>query len=102
MYLHALQPNQYVPGSKPFTPFERKVAILPAQNATRRAAEAGYPKLISAGSHLAEMGLPFLDLTRIFEKVEEPIYRDGCCHYHTRGYDMIASRIAQKLAPTSP
>ena len=47
------------------------------------------------------MGLPFLDITDIFERVEKPIYRDHCCHYHKLGYKMIASRIAQEFAPAS-
>ncbi len=100
-YLHVLQPNQYVTGSKPFTPAERKIAILPSSNPTRLAAEAGYPRMIAAGPDLLEAGLPFVDMTDIFERIEEPIYRDGCCHYHDYGYRLIASRIAVELALAS-
>lgn len=100
-YLHVLQPNQYVAGSKPFTPSERKVALRSSRNPTRLAAEAGYAQMIAAGASLIAMGLPFLDITDIFEHVEKPIYRDHCCHYHKLGYSMIASRIAQELGPAS-
>lgn len=101
-YLQLLQPNQYVRGSKPFTPSERKVAILPIRNPTRIAAEAGYARLIAAGGGLTEMGLPFFDITDIFERVVEPIYRDSCCHYRDLGYQMIVRRIARELGPAPP
>ncbi len=97
-YLHALQPNQYVAGSKPFTPAERTIAIRPSGNTTRIAAEAGYIRMIAEGANLREMGLPFFDLTDLFEHEAEPVYRDGCCHYYDRGYELIADRIARELA----
>jgi len=97
-YLHVLQPNQYVAGSKPFTPSERKVALRASHNPTRIAAEAGYTRMIDVGASLVEAGLPFPDIS---ERVDKPIYRDHCCHYHRLGYTMIASRIAEELGLTS-
>jgi len=100
-YLHALQPNQYVPGSKPFSASERKVAILKSQNILRLSAEAGYRGMIANGPELQALGVPFLDLTGLFGQVEQPIYRDHCCHYHRLGYRLVASRIAEQLAETT-
>ncbi len=51
-YVHILQPNQYVAGSKPFASVEREVAILPRENSTRVAAGYGYPLLIAVGQLL--------------------------------------------------
>jgi len=93
-YIHALQPNQYVPGSKSFSPPERRVALLPAKHRTRVSVEAGYPRMIAAGADLADLGVRFVDLTAAFRDVPEPIYRDSCCHYNDRGYLLLARRLA--------
>jgi hypothetical protein len=53
-YFHFLQPNQYVPGSKSFSPKERKSALAPSGTAYRRVAEVGYSALIAEGRKLAE------------------------------------------------
>lgn len=99
-YLHFLQPNQYVPDSKPFTPAERKRAVLATRNSTRAAAEAGLPMLIERGARLRAEGFPFFDLSALFAGETEPVYRDACCHYLQRGYDLVAEAIARELAAT--
>jgi len=97
VYVHVLQPNQYVWGSKPLDARERRLAWPPGF-AHRRAAEQGYPLLIAAGEELKRLGVPFHDLTRIFEAETERIYVDSCCHYNQRGNDMLAAEIAHIVA----
>jgi hypothetical protein len=97
VYVHVLQPNQYVPGSKPLDAAERRLA-WPPDFAHRRAAEQGYPLLIAAGEELKRLGVPFRDLTRIFEAETGRIYVDSCCHYNQRGNDMLAAEIASFVA----
>ncbi len=97
VYLHVLQPNRYVAGSKPLDARERRLA-WPPQSAHRRAAEQGYPLLISEGEKLARLGVPFRDLTRVFETERERIYVDACCHFNQRGNDLLAAEIASLLA----
>ena len=97
-YLQLLQPNQYVSGSKSFSQAERKAALAASTNATRYAAEAGYPRLIREGARLREAGLPFVDLTSMFADSSEPIYRDRCCHLLYPGYQTLARRAAEELA----
>jgi hypothetical protein len=97
-YLHLLQPNQYVAGSKPFEPAERKAALAPTSSPTRVGAELGYRLLIEEGALLAGDALPFVDLTDLFSGVREPIYRDACCHYFALGYETLAKRIAAEIA----
>jgi hypothetical protein len=44
---------------------------------------------------LKRLGVPFRDLTRIFEGDTGRIYVDSCCHYNQRGNDMLAAEIAR-------
>ena len=99
-YFHFLQPNQYVPGSKPMGEAERKVAFDP-NHPYRPAVERGYPLLTEAGKGLAASGVRFHDLTRIFATREEPLYFDGCCHVNMRGSQIMASEIAARIVGTS-
>ena len=95
-YLHLLQPNQYVTGSKPFGDAERAVAIDPAHPWAGFARE-GYPLLRARGAALAEEGIAFYDLTQIYRDVADPIYRDTCCHVNGRGNRVLARRLAEIL-----
>lgn len=96
-YFHFLQPNQYVEGSKPMTPEERAVAIDEGFMFAGPA-RAGYPQLIEAGKALQQAGVRFRDLTQVFRSVNEPVYRDNCCHLLQNGGDMMAAAIAAAIA----
>jgi hypothetical protein len=96
LYVHFLQPNQYVRNSKPMSDEERAVAIR-EDAPYRRGARAGYPRLIEAGRGLAESGVHFRDLTRIFETVSEPVYVDSCCHMNPLGNEIVAEQIADTI-----
>lgn len=95
---HFLQPNQYVPGSKPIGAAERAVA-LHDDHPTRFAVERGYPLLQARGEALREDGVAFEDLTAIFASVEEPLYVDACCHLGPRGNELLALEIAARVGP---
>jgi len=95
-YLHFLQPNQYLPGSKPLSPEERRKAWNP-KHPYRPAVEAGYPLLIAAGDELRRDGVPFTDLTGIFADVEKTVYKDACCHVDRGGNRIVAAAIAEVL-----
>lgn len=94
VYVHVLQPNQYVEGSKPLDAREQRLAWT-RDFPHRRATERGYPLLIVAGGRLKRLGVPFHNLTRIFAEEMETIYVDPCCHFNQRGNDMLASEIAR-------
>ena len=96
-YYHFLQPNQYVPGSKPLSPRELRVAFDP-EHPYRRGVEAGYPLLVEAGAELAGQGVAFFDLSRLFENVEESVYSDDCCHFKRLGYQLIAEAMAEAIS----
>lgn len=95
-YVHVLQPNQYVPGSKPLGEREREIAF-DEDHPYRPGVEAGYPLLVRDGATLRERGLRFADLTGIFRGVEEATYADDCCHLNGRGNALLAEAIAAFL-----
>ena len=95
-YLHLLQPNQYVPGSKPMDREERRLAVKDDQP-YRFGAERGYPSLVRECRRLAQRGVPCHDLTRIFAEVREPVYIDSCCHFGQRGYELVGEYVAGVL-----
>ena len=110
-YVHFLQPNQYVPGSKPLSARERRIAHIdgfaeeelpyhPSVRAYKPAVEAGYPILQAAGRHLGSRGVDFVDLTGIFEATTDTLYDDACCHLNREGYARLARRMAEHI--TSP
>ena len=98
-YLHFLQPNQYLPGSKPMGPEERRQVIMRDERKPIYVhVEKGYPMLITAGSRLRTDGVAFYDLTQLFSEVVDPLYIDVCCHLNQAGERLIAEAIADAIA----
>lgn len=96
-YFHFLQPNQYVPGSKPMSRRERDIAFR-EDHLYRPGVVAGYPLLIEEGQSLQARGVHFRDLTMIFADNDEALYSDDCCHLTPEGYSMIGERIGETIA----
>ena len=107
-YLHFLQPNQYVEGSKPMGEEERSQADIHfKQNtakATNRSAVSysqavvlGYPHLQKAGGMLSKKGISFYDLTLLYKEEERAVYHDYCCHFNALGLEIMAEEVAQKI-----
>lgn len=94
-YVHLLQPNQYVEGSKPLSAEELQHAyrIFHATHSVR----AGYPLLRERGRHLTESGIPFRDLTQLFADEADTLYRDECCHLNARGNSILARAVADAV-----
>ena len=97
-YLHLLQPNQYVAGSKVLSDWEKEHAWSPPNYWYRHGVEKGYPHLFTAGQELSKAGIPFFDITDSFRETRETIYKDTCCHYNGRGNQILAKRISQIIA----
>jgi hypothetical protein len=96
LYLHFLQPNQYVEDSKPMGPDERRVAYR-EDMLYRAGAVRGYPLLIRECRRFAANDVPCHDLTQLYADVEEPIYNDSCCHVGRRGNEILGAAIAEIL-----
>jgi hypothetical protein len=97
IYVHLLQPNQYVPHSKPMSEEEMERAFR-AEHIYRPPIVRGYPILRSAGKELRKQGVDFHDLTNIFQTSEQPLYIDTCCHVTAEGYLMVVDRICDVVA----
>lgn len=95
-YFHFLQPNQYVPGSKPIGAEEASIAVDP-QHPYRGGVIAGYPILRRLGVELANE-LEFHDMTMLFAGNETVLYADTCCHLSREGYVMFAEAIGAVMA----
>ncbi len=99
-YYHFLQPNQYVPGSKPLHEEERHRAWSET-SMYRNAVERGYPQLVEKGRELRERGVAYTDLTRIFSDNNSPLYIDPCCHLNPDGSQLLGERIGQIVSSSS-
>jgi hypothetical protein len=95
-YYHFLQPNQYVPNSKPMDEAESRRAITKG-HPYEKGVHLGYPRLVQAGTELTARGVNFSDLTHVFDDVREPVYVDDCCHLNETGYAIIARRIYDRI-----
>jgi hypothetical protein len=95
-YVHVLQPNQYVPDSKPLSEQELATAYVPDSIGAERVRH-GYPRLIEAGAEIKAQGLPFYDMTGIFADVTDDVYVDNCCHVNPVGNRILAGAIADAI-----
>lgn len=99
-FFHFLQPNQYVPDSKPLHPDEQAlVDSLPQSDEprVRQSVEKGYPYLQQAGMDLKSEGIRFHDLTRIFVNQHDALYVDPCCHMNEEGNTLLGQKIANLM-----
>lgn len=100
-YLHVLQPNQYLPGSKPMDDAERRAAWR-EDSPFRAPIETAYPLLRGAGVGLAAAGVDFLDATQLFAGMHQAAYLDDCCHLDPHGNEVLAEAIAAAMDGARP
>jgi hypothetical protein len=92
-YVHALQPNQYLEGSKPLSKLEKEIAYNP-DHPWGMIIKSEYASMKKAGYELQNEGIPFHDLTDIFAGNNEDLYVDDCCHIGERGNEILAQTLA--------
>ena len=97
LYFHFLQPNQYVPGSKPLGSDE-KAAAYRADSEYRVPVEKGYPLLQAEGARLAAQGVEFHDLTSLYAGIADPLYIDTCCHVNAKGNALMGEAVGKVIA----
>lgn len=98
-YFHFLQPNQYMAGSKNFTPREREIAFVTSTTPPAHGVSLSktYPRLIAQMPAMRERGANVYDLTGIFKKTREDIYIDNCCHVNELGNVLLAENIGKLI-----
>jgi len=95
-YYHFLQPNQYLPGSKPLSGEEESEAYLES-SPFKEPVELGYPLMVREGEDLVDQGVRFADLTLLFQDERQTVYIDSCCHFNPFGYGVIAERMVSEI-----
>lgn len=96
IYLHVLQPNQYVSGSKPLSDYEKEFCFAEHQPLAE-VAEKVFPAMVQEGAALKASGVPFSDQTMVFSEIRETLYVDPWCHFNQRGNDLLAEKIYQEF-----
>jgi hypothetical protein len=92
-YVHFIQPNQHVPGSKPLTEQERRTAFNPGNEIVAES----YPYLERSAATLRARGVNVHSLVELFEDTEETLYEDACCHLNRRGNRLLAEAMATRI-----
>ena len=96
-YLHFLQPNQYVPGSKELSSEEHRTAFHKGPGKPKQAVRAAYGLLSREGADLGQRGVEFYDLTGLFRGERRTIYQDPCCHVNQLGNELMAEAMASAI-----
>jgi hypothetical protein len=96
MYIHFLQPNQYLAGTKPMGRDEMAEALDP-DHPYRPSVIKGYPALKREGAQLTMKGVRFHDLTNLFFREPAKVYVDTCCHLNAQGYAIVAKVISDRI-----
>ncbi|HBQ98834.1 MULTISPECIES: hypothetical protein [unclassified Roseofilum] len=99
LYFHFLQPNQYYPTQRQFTPQEQQQAINPEQ-IYAQGVQQGYPVLMAALTQLQNNQVNFFNAATVFDAESQPVYSDDCCHYNLLGNQIFSQFIANRIAQT--
>jgi hypothetical protein len=94
-YFHFLQPNQYVPESKPMGRQERLQAV--GYPWAERIVPRGYARLLEQGELLRAREVRFHALHLLFAGIEESLYVDRCCHFGEEGNRLLAQAVAAAI-----
>ena len=95
LYFHFIQPNQYYPTERVYSP-EEKVFII-EESPYAIGVRKGYPVLISKINSLKEARVNIFNSVNIFDLEKEIVYRDACCHYNFWGNTILDKYIANSI-----
>lgn len=86
-----LQPNLFLPGSKPLSGEERRL-IAQADFIQKARLYSRLPEVVL---RLKRKGVNAYDLTMVFSKSQDAIYLDSCCHVNDEGNRILGEAIAR-------
>ena len=92
-YIHVIQPNQYVAGSKSLSEEEKEKYL--AYDHYGAPIRNHYHKLDFNTWPTPEQAV-LLDLRHVFHNRAETLYRDACCHLNNKGMALLSEAIAKK------
>ncbi|MCL2928999.1 MAG: hypothetical protein MGG37_13725 [Trichodesmium sp. MAG_R01] len=95
LYLHFIQPNQYYPTEKVYSP-EEKIFII-EDHSYAVGVRKGYPVLLSKINSLQEAKVNIFNTVNIFDEEKEIVYRDACCHYNMVGQTILERYVANSI-----
>ena len=96
LFVHAIQPNQYDPESKPLTEYEKNKCYSDSIE-YGRIVKLGYPQLRTEGAALRSLGVRHFDLTQTFAQTTDTLYVDPYCHVNHRGSEMLAEALGDAV-----
>lgn len=93
-YIHAIQPNQYYPSSKPFSDQERDNALgyTPYGDPIKAHYHRIDPALLESPNAIDQRGL--------FANTQSTRYSDACCHLNRQGMSAIAQDLIERNEAT--
>jgi hypothetical protein len=95
-FIHAIQPNQYDPGSKPLSEYE-KANCYSDEVEYGKIVAPGYPQLRKAGAELRTRGVRHFDLTHLFAQTTDTLYVDPFCHVNAQGSELLAAALGDRV-----
>ncbi|MGB7428558.1 MAG: hypothetical protein WA933_12220 [Microcoleaceae cyanobacterium] len=98
-YFHFIQPNQYYPTQRQFSPAEKRVAFSNA-SPYAEAIEEGYPYLLNQVDDLRSRGVNIFNSVTVLDNTDEVVYLDNCCHYNEEGETVFSNYIANNIINT--
>ena len=97
-FFHFIQPNQYVTGSKRYSPEEEKIALSERNNPRLKKTDAMYNHLKWVSKNLRFQGIfSSYSLVMHFSDNAETLYRDSCCHMNEKGMGLVAEAIIESI-----
>lgn len=101
LMIHAIQPNQYDPGSKPLSEYEM-ANCYGDEMEYGQIVKQGYPQLRTEGAKLRSRGVRHFDLTHIFVQTAETLYVDPFCHVNQQGSVLLAEALSNCVIQSLP
>jgi len=94
-YFHFIQPNQYYPTERVYSPKEK--VFITENHPYAIGVRKGYPVLFSKINSLQEAKVNIFNTVNIFDGEQEIVYRDACCHYNMVGQTILEKYIANSI-----
>lgn len=100
-YLHGLQPNQYFPGTRTLTDWEKQHAYN-TNSTFYLPLSRGYAFFTNEMPALLEARVPFVNLSQWMADPPETIYSDDFSHFNEHGNRLLARAVAEAVASIMP